>query len=121
MTTIQIKTRLHSGIYKSNGGGETRVVQEYTYGPRNLVKAYRALLHIREENKRNYGNIGCGHSWMATSDGRTLDSMLVIDEPDQTHADLVKEVEGALMTAEQHETMARAVDADLDRWEQARA
>ena len=72
MTKIRIKTRLHEGIYRSQGGGQTVLVQEYGYGPRNLVRAYRELLRIRADNRRNYGNIGCGASWLETSDGREL-------------------------------------------------
>jgi hypothetical protein len=114
MTKIQIKTRLHDGIYKSSGGGETRLVAEWGYGPRNLVKAYRFLLERRASNKRSYGNIGCGHTWLCTDDGRTLDSSLVHDWPETTHAELVAEIEGALMTPEQHEMLDDAVAASLD-------
>lgn len=112
--TIQIKTRLHDGIYKSSGGGQTRVVAEYPYGPRNLVRAYRQTISRLNANRRYYGNIGCGHTWMATSDGRTLYTMLVLDEPDQSHADLVMEIEGALKTDEQYEEMERGVYFEID-------
>src|SRR5687767_5279438 len=103
---ILIKTHLHEGIYRSFGGGEVRIHAEYAYGPRNLVRAYHELLKVRETNRRNYGNIGCGHSWLETSDGRTLDTMLVCDD-DCSQAELVKEIEGALMTREQHDKMDR--------------
>lgn len=101
MLRIQIMTRLHPGIYKSAGGGETRVTREFTYGPRNLVKAYRYLLKLRDENKRAYGNIGCGHSWMQTTDGRQLNDLLVHEYPELSHAGLAHDVEAALLRPEQ--------------------
>ena len=120
-TKILIKTRLHDGIYKDLGGGRWETRAEYSYGPRNLVRAYRELIATRERNCRNYGNIGCGVTIMSTSDGRTLDSRLVMDDHKQSHDELVKEIEGALMTNEQHDAMDRAVAADLDRYEASHA
>ena len=108
---IQIKTRLHDGIYRSQGGGQTRVVAEWNYGPRNLVKALRFLWRERRDNARYYGNIGCGHSWLCTTDGRTLDASLVVYSPEFSHAELVKEIESCLMTEEQHKKLANFVDA----------
>lgn len=97
-TKIQIWTRLHEGIYRSLGGGETRVVREWNYGPRNLVKAYRELQRIRRANERNYGNIGCGSSGLRTTDGRFLDSRLAYD-------DGVKTLESALLTPAQFDEL----------------
>lgn len=62
--SITIKTRLHEGIYKSEGGGQTRVVRECSTGPRNLLKAIAELHEIRASNRRGYGNVGCGRSWL---------------------------------------------------------
>jgi hypothetical protein len=61
---IEIKTRLNSGIYKSDGGGETRVHYAYTTGPRNLIAAIQQLREHRADMVRCYGNIGCGSSWL---------------------------------------------------------
>lgn len=61
---ITIKTRLNSGIYKSNGGGETRTHYSYAVGPRNLLKAIDQLHAHRKEMRNGYGNIGCGMSWL---------------------------------------------------------
>jgi len=64
MSTITIKTKLNDGIYPSHGGGKVVTHFEFTAGPRNLVKAIETLHSHREEMKRSFGNIGCGHSWM---------------------------------------------------------
>ncbi|MFM6986614.1 MAG: hypothetical protein ACKOXG_10855 [Arenimonas sp.] len=62
--SIIIKTRLNAGIYKSCGGGETRVHYEWATGPRNLLKAIAKLGEHRKAMRDGYGNIGCGSSWM---------------------------------------------------------
>lgn len=62
--TITIKTRLHDGIYKSSGGGETRTHYEWTTGPRNLLKAIDTLHEHRASMERGYGNIGHQGSWI---------------------------------------------------------
>lgn len=64
MNTITIKTKLHDGVYVSQGGGKVVTHYEFTAGPRNLVKAIKTLRSHREEIKSCFGNIGCGHSWM---------------------------------------------------------
>ena len=64
MTTITIKTKLHDGVYASQGGGKVVTHYEFTAGPRNLVKAIKTLHSHKEEIKECFGNIGCGHSWM---------------------------------------------------------
>lgn len=61
---ITIKTKLASGIYKSEGGGEVRTRYEFTTGPRNLMKAIETLYEHRKSMERSYGNIGCGRSWL---------------------------------------------------------
>lgn len=61
---ITIKTKLASGIYKSDGGGEVRTHYEFSTGPRNLMKAIETLYEHRKSMERGYGNIGCGHSWL---------------------------------------------------------
>lgn len=72
--SITIKTRLNEGIYKSEGGGETRTHYEWATGPRNLAKAVDQFFKHRDETLRNYGNIGCGASWMEI-DGKRIDRM----------------------------------------------
>jgi len=62
--TIAIKTRLHDGIYKSSGGGETRIHYEWTTGPRNLLKAVDTFSDHARDMVAAYGNIGCGGSWL---------------------------------------------------------
>jgi opacity protein-like surface antigen len=61
---VTIKTRLNNGINRSSGGGETRTHYEFTTGPRNLLTAIAQLGEHRSEMVSNYGNIGCGHSWL---------------------------------------------------------
>lgn len=69
--TITIKTHLNSGIYKSEGGSETRTHHEFTTGPRNLLKAIETLYEHRKSMVRSYGNIGCGRSWLEI-DGQVI-------------------------------------------------
>ncbi len=61
---IEIKTRLHDGIYQSWGGGETRIVRKYNIGPRNLLKAIRETDDIIRSNMQAYGGIGAGETWL---------------------------------------------------------
>lgn len=63
-TGIEIKQRLHDGIYKSSGGGETLTVQQYKIGPLNLLKAIREEAELAESNSRSYGSVGCGETWI---------------------------------------------------------
>jgi hypothetical protein len=79
--TIQIKTRLHDGIYQYSGGGETRVEWERPAGPRNLMAARDALQRIRAENIRGFGNVGCGRTWMEIG-GRPVDEYDLYDLDD---------------------------------------
>ena len=102
-TTIQIKQHLDDGIYASLGGGETRVIAEWKYGPRNLVKAYKWLIRSRRDAESFYGKIGCGHTWLCTTDGRTLEERGVID------ADFT-DLESSLMTKEQEQSFERYMD-----------
>lgn len=62
--TITINTRLHDGIYKSSGGGETRIVAEYPTEPKRLLQAIIEIDRRRRSNIRSYGNIGCGSTWL---------------------------------------------------------
>lgn len=81
---ITIKTRLHDGIYRSSGGGETCVAATYAAGPRNLLRAIVDLHEIRAGNVRSYGNIGCGSTWLEIDGTRIdrfdLDDVARVDE-----------------------------------------
>lgn len=80
---IEIKTRLDDGIYRSQGGGETRTHFSWSTGPRNLLLALGQLREHRATMRQGYGSIGCGHSWLEV-DGHLLDE---VDElADQTAA-----------------------------------
>lgn len=61
---ITINTRLDSGIYRSQGGGETVTHHTLTTGPRNLLRAIRLLADHRASMTRSYGNIGRGATWL---------------------------------------------------------
>lgn len=76
---ITLHTRLNSGIYKSCGGGEDRIVGTWNCGPANLLKALDALHEERQSNIRGYGNIGCGRSWLEI-DGEFFDADQLVDE-----------------------------------------
>lgn len=78
--TITLHTELNKGIYASCGGGQNLTREIWTLGPRTLVKARKALLAEREENRRRYGDIGRGHSWIEI-DGVQLD-LDVFGSPD---------------------------------------
>lgn len=71
---ITIKTRLHEGIYKSDGGGEVRIKYEFATGPRNLLKAIKTLHEHRGTMARGFGNIGCGVSWLEI-DGQQIEGV----------------------------------------------
>jgi hypothetical protein len=119
-TMIQIKTRLNEGIYRSSGGGQTCVVAEWRYGPRNLVKAWNALDRIRRETERNYGNIGCGRTWLETTDGRQLCTWMCCYS-DESHAEQVRMLEAALLTPGQWDELARWRHEDEAREAQGEA
>lgn len=82
MSKITIKTHLNSGIYKSDGGGETRTHHEITTGPRNLIKAIELFFEHRATMTRCYGNIGCGKSWLEIDDQQIshLDMMDIMED-----------------------------------------
>lgn len=61
---IQVFQRLHSGIYKSCGGGETVCVSTYNVNARNLIKAIKEEKELFASNTRCYGNIGRGKTWI---------------------------------------------------------
>ena len=69
---ITLHTRLHSGIYESQGGGQDRIIKTFTVGPINLLRAITALHEKRVENVVSYGNVGCGASWLEI-DGEFFD------------------------------------------------
>lgn len=56
--SIQIKTSLHESIYRSHGGGETRIHYDFATGPRNLLKAIRILHEHSKAMTEGFGNIG---------------------------------------------------------------
>jgi hypothetical protein len=72
--SITIKTRLDATIYRSCGGGETRVHYEWATGPRNLLRAAETLRIHRKKMEVGYGNIGCGRSWLEI-DGVEIDDL----------------------------------------------
>lgn len=90
---ITIKTTLDRGIHQSQGGGETRVVSQRKATPRGLLNAIAELHRVRSENKQNFGNIGCGITWMEIDgeriDDYDLDDIVGDDDPSafapQTH------------------------------------
>lgn len=62
---IQIKTRLHDGIYASMGGGQTHT--HYTWdrtGPMALVAAIRKLRRHSLEMTQRFGAHGHQGSWI---------------------------------------------------------
>lgn len=64
MGDIVIKTRLDEAIGKRLGGGQTVEVKRWKATPGKLVRAARALHAERRVNRRCYGNVGCGRSWL---------------------------------------------------------
>lgn len=71
---IRIMTKLADGIYKSQGGGETKEHYHWdkTSG-RNLLTATKKLMEHKAEMAKSFGNIGCGSSWIEI-DGKKIDS-----------------------------------------------
>lgn len=61
---IVLVTKLNEGIYKSDGGGQRQEVADWNIGPLNVMAAVRLLNQEIRDNRRNYGNIGCGESWL---------------------------------------------------------
>ena len=74
---IKIYTRLADGIYKSCGGGEVREHYSYKTTPRNLVIAAKKLIAHNREMVENYGNGGCGITWLEI-DGHQVDDITLI-------------------------------------------
>ncbi len=70
--TIEIKTKLAEGIYKSSGGGATTSHYDWATGPRNLIKAIAVLADHSADMTQGYGNIGHVASWVEV-DGVPLD------------------------------------------------
>lgn len=69
---ITIRTALSDGIYRRQGGGETRTHYEWRTGPINLLRAIRQLNEHRRDMDAGYGNIGHAGSWIEI-DGERLD------------------------------------------------
>lgn len=61
---IVLVTKLHEGIYPSQGGGKRQEVAEWNLGPLNVMAAVRSLNQEIRDNRRNYGSIGAGESWL---------------------------------------------------------
>lgn len=85
--TIEIRTRLHDGIYRSLGGGQTRCSASFTVGQRNWTAAAFALRQERNDNKRSFGNVGAGRSWAVLVDG---DEEIDITGPLHFHLDEIE-------------------------------
>jgi hypothetical protein len=66
---ITVKTKIHPGI--AGVGGQTLTSFEASTGPRNLLAAIRHLGPICAERVRQYGNEGCGRTWIEI-DGRDV-------------------------------------------------
>lgn len=73
-STIQIHTRLHEDIYRSDDGGEDVTHHEWAAGPRNLMAAVDLIPEHRRTRELGYGNIGCGGSWVQVGDVRLSDT-----------------------------------------------
>jgi len=61
---IELKTRLHEGIYRSCGGGQITVHKTWKTGPRNLLKAMQTLKKHSRQMTQAYGNVGHCVSWL---------------------------------------------------------
>lgn len=75
--TIKIITRLNTGI-ADKYAGQHRVHHEFETGPRNFLKAIDTLIKHRKLMENNFGNIGCGSSWI-TIDGVFVEDSIVND------------------------------------------
>ena len=53
-------------------GGISRVVNEFTFSAGNMVKAWYCRENTQKKNVTNYGNIGCGKTWIEI-DGTIID------------------------------------------------
>jgi len=69
MATIEIRTKLHDGIYRSSGGGQVRTRATFPASRAGWTKAALALDETRSDNIRCYGNIGAGRTWAVLVDG----------------------------------------------------
>lgn len=130
-STIAIKTRLHSGIYKSSGGGETRTHYTWATGPRNLLTAIAKLGEHRKAMCEGYGSIGCGITWLeidgvevedhdlreAATDDRDLlkgCEFLKVESRTEKARQLIARVQSGTY-AEDCAAVRAAIDADLAR------
>lgn len=86
---ITIKTRLHDGIYKSCGGGQTVTHYRWrTTTARTLLAACKTLDDHAESMWRRYGDVGAGRSWI------DMDGVLI----DLWDAELVQDTRDAQLT-----------------------
>lgn len=108
MTDISIRTHLDSGIYASQGGGQTIVHYRWNAGPLNLLKAAAKMSEHRKHMVQCYGNIGCGRSWLYIGD-------VAMDEED-----IFMELEYAKWNGKSRLDVARAIIADPSRYSLAR-
>jgi hypothetical protein len=82
--SIIIKTRLHNGIYASQGGGSVRVYHELKTGPKNLLWAVERLDWHRKQMTDSYGNVGHVRSWIEI-DGYPMHDDLVLNDVREGH------------------------------------
>jgi len=61
---IIVVRHLNSGIYRSQGGGECRVLSRHVSGPRGYANALRSHREDCRTAALRYGNIGCGSGWI---------------------------------------------------------
>jgi hypothetical protein len=117
--TITINTRLHSGIYKSQGGGEIRTHYTWATGPRNLLKAITTLSTHRANTRASCGGIGCGTSWLEI-DGVVMSENL-LNDVSKHDADGMSAYDRALThrTLQSPTEKARAVLANVAAYSQA--
>lgn len=64
MNKIVLVTKLSDSVYKSAGGGQRQEVCGWNIGPRNLIQAVKWLREELRDNRRAFGNIGMGSSWL---------------------------------------------------------
>lgn len=107
MTTmkIQIKRRLSPVIYKSQGGGETRLRHQLAAGPRNLLRAIALLRDERRTTEAGYGCVGAGRTWLEI-DGREIDdidlSIIEQEDPDLSRTERARRFIAAVRRGSTH-------------------
>ena len=86
MENITMKTRLHDGIYKSEGGGEIQIIKQWKLGPRNLITAIEIMDKTHHQNRLSYGDIGSGSTWLEIN-GRKITFYELENYMDETDTD----------------------------------